>query len=123
MTRWRSASLLVGGLRLLKRGAEDVTQRGAGVGRAVLRHRLLLLGDLEGLDRQRHAARLAVELRHAGVDSLAGGKALGPLVAAVAGELGAADEGRQVGVDDLHLETGVLHLEDLAGDDLALADL
>ena len=45
------------------------------------------------------------------------------LVGAVAGELVALDEGGQVGVDDLHLETAVLHLEDLAGDDLALLDL
>src|SRR5690606_32130748 len=66
-------------------------------------------------------AGLAVELGDAGVDLLAGGEALGPLLGAVAGEIGAADEGGQVGADDLHVEAAVLDVGDLAGDDGALA--
>ena len=45
------SSLLVAFLALLDGGLEDVAERGAGIGRAVLRHGLLLLGDLELLDR------------------------------------------------------------------------
>ena len=40
-------------LRLAQGGAEDVAERRAGVGRAVLRHGFLLLGDFERLDRDR----------------------------------------------------------------------
>ena len=39
-------------LGFLQRRAEDVAERSAAVGRAVLRHRLLLFGDLQRLDRE-----------------------------------------------------------------------
>src|SRR5690606_13096130 len=81
-------------LAVLECGAEDVAERGAGVGRAVLGHRLLLLGDLESLDRERDLAGLAIDLGHAGIDLVALGEALGALVVAVAAEVGAADESR-----------------------------
>src|SRR5215217_1371178 len=107
----------------LQGGAEDVAERRTRVGRAVLSHGFLLLSDLEGLDGDGHATGLAVELRDAGIELLAGGEALGALVGAVTSELVALDEGGEVGVDDLHLQAAVLHLENLAGDDLALLDL
>src|SRR3712207_7838970 len=50
---------------------------------SVLSHGFLLLSDLEGLDGDGHAAGLAVELRDAGIELLAGGEALGALVGAV----------------------------------------
>src|SRR5918997_6486880 len=93
MTSALPKSFLVGGLGFVEGGAENVAERGAAIGRAVLGDRLLLLGHFEGLDRQGDAARLAVELSDPGVDLLAGREALGPLVGAVAGEFGAADEG------------------------------
>src|SRR5215207_4681573 len=107
----------------LQGGAEDVAERRTRIGRAVLSHGFLLLSDLEGLDGDGDATGLAVELRDAGIELLAGGEALGALVGAVTSELVALDEGGEVGVDDLHLQAAVLHLENLAGDDLALPDL
>src|SRR5262245_3164126 len=109
--------------RALERGAEDVAERRAGIGGAVLGDRLLLLGDLERLDRDLHLARPAVELGDAGVDLLTDREAFGALLRAVARELRALDEGSKVGADDLHLETGLLHLGDLAGDDRTLLQL
>src|SRR5208337_4040172 len=50
-------------------------------------------------------------------------EALGALVAAVAGELVALDEGGQIGAGDLDLDAAVLDLEHLAGHDRALAQL
>src|SRR3954451_22466976 len=80
-------ALIVGSIRLLagalERGAENVTQRRAGIGGAVLGNRLLLLGDFERLDRHLHLVGAAVELDHPRVDLLADRKALGPLLAAV----------------------------------------
>src|SRR5690606_3493452 len=57
------------------------------------------------------------------VDLLASGEALGTLIGAVASQLGTLDEGGEIGVDELHLQAAVLHLENLAGDDLALPQL
>src|SRR4051794_40483162 len=91
----------------LQSRAQDVAERSTGIGRTILVHRFLLFGHLERLDRQRDAARLAVEHGDAGIHLLAGGEPIGPLIAAVAGKLGAADEGGQVGVDDLHLQAGI----------------
>src|SRR5689334_22935501 len=71
-------------LPLLEGGAEDVAERGAGVGRPVLGDGLLLLGDLEGLDRDGDLARLLVEGGHPRIDFLTLGEALGPLLRAVA---------------------------------------
>ena len=48
--------------RPLERGAEDVAERRAGIGRAVLRDRLLLLGHFERLDRDLYLVGAAVEL-------------------------------------------------------------
>src|SRR5690606_34953143 len=50
---------------------QDVAEAGAGVRRAVLGHRLLVLVDLLGLDRQRDAARCAVDIGDLGIDLLA----------------------------------------------------
>ena len=43
--------------------------------------------------------------------------------ARVACELGAADEGAEISIDDLDVDAGILHFHDLAGHDLTLADL
>ena len=53
--------------------------------RPVLGDRLLLLGDLERLDRDGHLVGAAVELGHPGVDLFADRKALGALVGTIAG--------------------------------------
>src|SRR5262249_3719235 len=100
--------------------AKDVAERSAGVCRTELGDRLLLLLDLEGLDGDGNLARLAVELRDAGIDLLACREALGTLIAALAGKLRTPDEGCPVRTDDLHLEAGVLDLGALAGDHRAL---
>src|SRR5262249_13469120 len=64
-----------------------------------------------------------VELDHAGIDLLADGEAFGALVVAVTRELGALDEGGEVGTGDLHLDTALLHFEHFAGHDRALLDI
>ncbi len=65
----------------------------------------------------------AVELHHAAVDLLADGEAFRPLLGAVARELRALDEGRELGADDLDVDTAFLDLSDLAGDDRAFLQL
>ena len=65
------------------------------IGRAEFGHRLLLFVDLARLDRQRRLARGAVDRGDLGVDLLADGEAVGPLLGAVARQLGLADEARQ----------------------------
>src|SRR5512147_3352038 len=67
-------------LHLVQRSAKDVAERGAGVGRAILRDGLLLLGDLERLDRHRDLARLGIDLRHHAIELLADAEAIGPLL-------------------------------------------
>src|SRR6185312_10228669 len=62
-----SACLLVL-VAVLERGAQDVAQRRARIGRAVLRDGLLLFGDFQRLDRDLHLARLLVELDHPRID-------------------------------------------------------
>src|SRR5580704_895262 len=113
--------LLFGGA--LERGAEDVAQRRAGIGRAVLGDRLLLLGDFERLDRHRHLVGAAVKLGDPGVHLLADRKALGALLGAVAGEFRALDEGGEIGADEFHLKARFLDLDDLAGHHRALLDV
>ena len=81
-----------------------------GIGGAVLRDRFLLLGDFQRLDRDADLVGLAVELGDAGVDLLADREALGALVAAVAREIGALDEGGEVGADDLDVDAAFLDL-------------
>src|SRR5262245_62798105 len=107
----------------LERGAENVTERCARIGGAILGDRLLLLRDLERLDRHLHLVGAAVELDDASIDLLADRKALRTLLAAIACQLGALDEGGEVGADDLHIDAGLLHLDDLAGDDRALLEV
>src|SRR5579864_4465215 len=107
----------------LERGAEDVAQRRAGIRGAVLRDRLLLLGDFQRLDRDLHLVGAAIELDDAGVDLLAGGEAVRTLLGTVACQLGTLDEGRILGADDLHVDAALLHVGDLAGDDGALLEL
>src|SRR5580700_5470249 len=108
---------------ILERGAENIAQRRPRIGGAVLRDGLLLLGDFQRLDRDLHLAGLLVELDHPRIDLLADREAFGALIVAIAGEFGALDEGIEVGADDLHLDTGFLHLEHFAGHDRALLDV
>src|SRR3984893_14352441 len=115
--------LLVGFLGPLEGGAQDVAQRGARVGGAVLGDRLLLLGHLEGLDGDLDLVGAAVELGDAGVDLLADREAFRALLGAVAGQIGALDEGGEVGADDLHVEPRFLDFRHLGGDDRALLEL
>src|ERR1700751_4638989 len=81
--RRRRLLRLLASIARFERRAQNVAERSAGVGRAVFRDRLLLLGDFERLDGDGDLARLAVELDHASVDLLADREALGPLVAAI----------------------------------------
>src|SRR6266699_84128 len=111
------------GRALLERGAENVAERSAGIRGAVLRDRLLLLGDFERLDRHRNLAAAAIELGDPGIDLLADRETLGALLGAVAGKLGALDERREIRADDLHVDARLLDLGDLAGDDRALLEI
>src|SRR5215813_2509540 len=115
----RLAGLGLGLLRLREGGAEDVAQAGARVGRAVLGHRLLVLVELARLDRERQLAGLGIDRRDLGVDLLADGEAVGPLIAALAREIGLADEAGNA-VAERHLDPVVLHLGHRAGNDIAL---
>src|SRR5262249_27660659 len=56
----------------LERGAENVAERRARIGGAVLRDGFLLLRHLQRLDRDLHLVGAAIELDHAGIDLLAG---------------------------------------------------
>src|SRR5215467_1167173 len=116
---------LLGGLFrcALERGAEDVAERRPRIGGAVLGDRLLLFRHFERLDRDLHLVGAAVELGDAGVDFLPDRETLRPLLAAIARQLGALDEGGEVAADDLHLDAGVLHLGHLAGHDRALLEI
>src|SRR5262244_804357 len=107
----------------LERGAEDVAERRPRIGGAVLGDRLLLFRHFERLDRDLHLVGAAVELGDAGVDFLPDRETLRPLLAAVARQLGALDEGGEVAADDLHVDTGLLHLDHLAGHDRALLEI
>src|SRR5215218_5498184 len=118
--------LLLGGLLgslglFLQRCAEDVAERRAGIRRAILRHGLLLFGELHRLDRE---VRLlgAVEARHHGVELLADLEAFRTLLVAVAAKVGPLDEADRSIVANLDVETGVLDRADGDGDRLALAD-
>src|SRR5215469_12312347 len=99
----RSLLLLAGAL---ERSAKNVAKRRAGIGGAVLGDRLLLLGHLERLDRHLHLVGAAVELDDARVDLLPDREPLRPLLAAVARQLRALDEGGEIGADELHVDAG-----------------
>src|SRR6266481_5197480 len=108
---------------VFERGAENVAQCRPRIGGAVLRDRLLLLGDFERLDRDLHLAGLLVELDHPRINFLADGEAVGALVVAVACQFRALDEGGEVGARDLDLDAAFLDFEHLAGHDRALLDV
>src|SRR6476646_3750188 len=93
------------GCAMLERRAEDIAQRRAGIGGAVLGDRLLLLRHFERLDRHLHLVSAAIELDDASVHLLSDGEALRPLLAAIARQFRALDEGREIATDDVHLET------------------
>src|SRR5260370_26884263 len=107
----------------LERGAQDVARGGPGIGRAILGNRLFLFGHFERLDRDLYLLGAAVDLDHPPIDLLADGKALGPLLAAIARELRALDEGGEIAADDLDVEAALLHLGDLAGHHRAFLDV
>src|SRR6185312_4741368 len=86
---------------LLERGAENIAQRSAGIGGAVLGDGFLLLRHFQRLDRNAELARLAVELGDASVNLLAHREALRVLIGALARELVALDERGHVGIDNL----------------------
>src|SRR5215470_1026958 len=113
--------LLLGGT--LERRAENIAKCRAGIGGAVLGDRLLLLGDFERLDGDRHLMGAAVELGDARIDLLTDREAFGALLGTVASELRALDEGGEIGPDQLHLKAGLLHLDDLARHHGALLDV
>src|ERR1700687_3255051 len=121
LMKTRTLRLLVGAL--LERGAEDVAQRRARIGGAVLRDGLLLFGDLERLDRDLHLAGLLVELDHPRIDLFAHRETLGALIGALARQFGPLDEGGEVGAGDLDLDAAFLDLEHFAGHDRALLDV
>src|ERR1700722_4126587 len=110
-------------VRALERSTEDVAQGRARIGRAVLGDGLLLLGHFERLDGDRDLVAAAVELGDPGIDLLADREPLRPLLAAIARELRALDEGGEIGADDLHIDAGLLDLGDLAGNHRALLDV
>src|SRR5215210_7387327 len=79
-------------LGALEGGAENVSQRGAGIGGAVLGDCLLLLGHFQCLDGHRDLVPLAVELGDAGIDLFADREPFGALIGPVTRELRALDE-------------------------------
>src|ERR1700691_900340 len=117
----KAGGLLV--VALFQRGAENITQRRAGIGGAVLRDGFLLLGDFQRLDRDLHLAGLLVELDHPRIDLFADGEALGALIGALTRQFGPLDEGGEVSAGDPHLDAAFLHLEHFAGHDRALLDV
>src|SRR5450759_2182506 len=114
-------SLLVGAL--LERGAENIAQRRPRIGGAVLRDRLLLLGDFQRLDRDLHLAGLLVELDHPRIYLFAYGETLSPLIGTLARHFRSLDEGGEIGTRFLHLDAAFLHLKYFTGHDCALLDV
>ncbi len=118
-----SESLVVLAFLALDGGLEDVAERRARVGRAVLSDGLLLFRDLKRLDRNRDAAAGLVEVGDRRVDLVADVEALRPLLGTLAREIRTLDEGREVAVRDLDLEAVLLDREHFAGDLRALLQL
>src|SRR5690242_16055058 len=73
--------------RPLERGAQDVAECRAGIGRAVLRDRLFLLRHFERLDGHLDLVGAAIELDDPSIDLLSDGETLRPLLAAIARQL------------------------------------
>src|SRR5438105_13803375 len=110
--RFRSRRLLFQGC------SQDVAQRGPGVGRAILRDRLLLLSDLHRLDREVGLLR-TIEADHQSVELLPDLEALGALLVAVAAEIRALGEAGHTVVADLNVEPGILDGADRDGQHIA----
>src|SRR5262245_19205766 len=66
---------------------------------------------------------LAVELGDAGIHFLANREALRSLLAALARKIGTLYERNEIGTDNLHVDPGLFHLRDLAGDDRPLLEI
>src|SRR3954447_8048689 len=119
--------LLLFGLRfgssslLFQSCAQDITQRGPGVGRAVLRDRLLLLGDLHRLDREVGLLR-PIEADYESIELLADLESLGALLVAIAAEVRALGEAGGTVVADLDIEPRILDRADRDGQHIALLD-
>src|SRR5690606_35017083 len=107
-------------LALLDGCFEDVAERSTRVGRAILSHRLLLLGQLELLDRDRDPPARLVDADHRGIDLVADVEALRPLLSTVTRQVRAFDEARHIGADDLDLDAIVLDRDHFAGDRITL---
>src|ERR1700722_2334508 len=103
------------------RGAGDVAQRSARIGRAEFGHRLLLLLNLLALDGEAQLARGTIDRDDLGVHLFAHGEAVRPLVGLVAREFGATDEAGQH-IAHLHFDAVRLDRGDHAGDNLPLVD-
>src|SRR5690606_15474116 len=101
--------------------AQDVAERSARIGRTEIGNGFTLFGDFERLDRELDAAGLAVVLGDACVDLFALAETLGTLVVAIAGEVGATDEGRDFAVRDANFDAAFVNVDDFGGDNSVLA--
>src|SRR4051794_14030113 len=108
-------------LLLTERGTQDVAQAGAAIRGAEFSHGLLLVLDLQCLDRQGQPPAGRVDIDDLGIDLLACRVALRPLLVAVAGELDLADEARGA-AGGLDLDAACIDLLDRAGHPVALLD-
>src|SRR5690625_4977921 len=113
------ASLLIA-LALFQRRAQDVAKRCAGIGGAILLDGFLLLGDLQGLDREPEATLRPVDLSDARIDPVTDREPIRTLVLTVAAEIRAADEGLHPLV--LDLDPAILDLGDGDRDHRTAAD-
>src|SRR5207248_3106563 len=111
----------LGGLRFLESGTEDVAERCAGVRGPILRDRLLLLGDLERLDREIRLLR-AIEADHHGIELLADLETLGALLVSVAAKIAALDEAGRAIVANLDVEARILNRTHSDGERFAFLD-
>src|SRR5690606_7992802 len=98
-----------------------VAERSARIGRTEVGNGFTLFGDFERLDRELDAAGLAVVLGDGCVDLFALAETLGTLVVAIAGEVGATDEGRDFAVRDANFDAAFVDVDDFGGDNSVLA--
>src|SRR5690606_20377573 len=101
--------------------AENIAEAGTAVGGAVLRHRLLFLVGLVRLDREADATAVAVDRGDLRVHPFADREPLRTLLAAVARQLGATDEARDV-AGQRQLDAVLVHRRDGAGHHLTPAN-